>query len=70
MHAAKQLKQWLRSRSSIAGSTVRATTLKRSSARSRLACATPSELDAIRSDFLDAVHDAVQPAHATVWIRQ
>jgi hypothetical protein len=28
------------------------------------------ELDAIRSDLLDAVHDAVQPAHATVWIRQ
>jgi hypothetical protein len=28
------------------------------------------ELDAIRSDLLDAVHDAVQPANATVWIRR
>ena len=27
------------------------------------------ELDAIRSDLLDAVHSAVQPTHASVWIK-
>jgi len=27
------------------------------------------ELDAVRRDLLDAVQDAVQPEHATVWIR-
>jgi hypothetical protein len=28
------------------------------------------ELDAIRNDLLDAVHTAVQPSHASIWIRQ
>jgi hypothetical protein len=28
------------------------------------------ELDAIRSDLLDAVHRAVQPTHASVWIKR
>jgi MFS family permease len=27
------------------------------------------ELDAIRSDLLDAVHTAVQPSHASIWIK-
>jgi hypothetical protein len=28
------------------------------------------EIDAIRADLLDAVNRAVQPTHASVWIRQ
>jgi hypothetical protein len=27
------------------------------------------ELDAIRNDLLDAVHTAVQPSHASIWIK-
>jgi hypothetical protein len=28
------------------------------------------ELDTIRNDLLDAVHHAVQPTHASIWIKQ
>ena len=28
------------------------------------------EIDAIRADLLDAVNHAVQPSHASVWIKQ
>ena len=55
--------------SSIAASTAPATTPTRSSRRSRRGCRDAVDLDTVRGELLQAVTRAVQPAHASVWIR-
>jgi hypothetical protein len=56
--------------SSIAASTAPATTRWRQLPLSRPGCGTPSTLKTVRTELLEVVNRAVEPAHASVWIRR